>query len=143
MSTARVAAALAIFGMAFVAGCSAAPGRWIDPAAVLASPSPWPRPLTLPPNAPPQILALWMNETAIAGGKPWSGRLVTSTNVASVEVRTESFSFVCDRSAFGVFEFTQNILDVVPQYRRPYTLHVIARNARGDAAEWLVPISIR
>jgi hypothetical protein len=139
----RIAAAAAIIGLALGSGCSANTGHWIDPAQVLVPASPWPKPLTSPPEARPQILALWLNETAIQPGKPWSGRLVTSTNVASVEIRTESFSFVCDRPAFGVFDFTQNILDIVPQYRRTYTLHVIARNARGEADEWLVPIAIR
>ena len=68
---------------------------------------------------------------------------MTSTNVASVELRTESFSFVADRLGFGIFDFSQTVLDVIPQYRRAYLLRVIARNARGDAAERIVPIVIR
>jgi hypothetical protein len=126
-----------------LAACSPDAGRWVDPARVVVLPSPWPQPKTFAPDAPPQILALWMNETNITPGKPWSGKLVTSTNVASVEVRTESFSFICDRPAFGVFTFTQNILDIVPQYRRAYTLHVIARNTAGQTDEWLIPIHIQ
>jgi hypothetical protein len=84
-----------------------------------------------------------MNETTIHMGDTWNGRIITSTNVASVELRTESFSFVADRPTFGVFDFSQRVLDVIPQYRRAYLLHVIARNAAGDVEERLIPITIR
>lgn len=95
------------------------------------------------PDARPRILALWMNETNVRTGTRWMGTIVTSTNVASVEVRTESFSFTADRQRFGVFGFSQGILDVIPQYRRAYVLHVIARNTGGAVDERLVPITIR
>ena len=55
----------------------------------------------------------------------------------------ESFSFVADRRAFGVFAFSQTILDMVPQYRRAYTLQIIARNTPGNTEERFVPIVIR
>jgi hypothetical protein len=84
-----------------------------------------------------------MNETSIQPGRTWTGRIVTSTNVASVELRTESFSFVADRRAFGVFAFSQTVLDMVPQYRRAYTLQIIARNTPGNTEERFVPIFIR
>lgn len=130
--------------VALASACSVAPaGQRVDPARVVIEPSPWPTPQTLGPGAPPHILALWMNATVVRPGKPWFGRVVTSTNVASVEVRTESFSFVCRRTRFGNFRFSQTILDIVPQYRRRYTLRVIARNTAGERDEWLVPIAIR
>jgi hypothetical protein len=125
------------------AACSQAVKSSVDPDRVLAVPSPWPTPEVLAPNASPRILGLWMNETTIHVGRVWHGRIATSTNVASVELRTESFSFVADRVGFGIFAFSQTVLDVIPQYRRAYVLRVIARNARGDAAERLVPIVIR
>jgi hypothetical protein len=118
-------------------------GSFVDARAVVRSPHPWPTPRVAPPNAPPQILALWMNETSIPSGSDWYGRAVTSTNVASLEIRTESFSFVAERPAFGIFRFRQHVLDMVPYYKRPYTLHVIARNAAGEREEWLVPIEFR
>jgi hypothetical protein len=110
---------------------------------VLVAPAPWPTPQLRAPNAPPRIQALWMNETTIHVGDVWKGHVVTSTNVASVELRTESFSFVADRPSFGIFDFSQRVLDVIPQYRRAYLLHVIARNTGGSVAERLVPITIR
>jgi hypothetical protein len=81
-----------------------------------------------------------MNEAAIPSGSDWYGRAVTSTNVASLEIRTESFSFVARRTAFGEFRFRQHVLDIVPQYKRDYLLQVIARNAAGDESAILVPI---
>lgn len=137
----RILAAIAALSIA--AACSQTGARRLDPRRVVVAPFPWPTPQTQPPNAPPRILAIWMNETTIRPGQRWVGRIVTSTNVASVEVRTESFSFAADRRRFGDFDFSQDVLDVIPQYRRPYVLHVIARNTRGGADERLVPIVIR
>ena len=133
-----------MFVMAILAAaCSQAVKGSADPSRLLVAPSPWPTPEVLAPNALPRILGLWMNETTIHVGRVWNGRIVTSTNVASVELRTESFSFVADRLDFGMFDFSQTVLDVIPQYRRAYLLRVIARNARGDTAERLVPVVIR
>jgi cytochrome oxidase Cu insertion factor (SCO1/SenC/PrrC family) len=117
--------------------------RGVDARAVVASPNPWPTPRITAPNAAPRILALWMNETSIPSGSNWYGRAITSTNVASLEIRTESFSFVAERPTFGNFRFSQHMLDMVPYYKRPYQLYVIARNAAGDRDEWLVPIEFR
>jgi hypothetical protein len=134
---------VATFAMAMLAACTQVVKGDTDPSRVLLAPSPWPTPEVLAPNAPPRILALWMNETTIHVGRVWNGRIITSTNVASVELRTESFSFVADRLGFGIFHFSQTVLDIIPQYRRAYILRVIARNARGDSAERLVRIVIR
>lgn len=84
-----------------------------------------------------------MNETSVAPGSEWTGRIATTTNVASVEIRTESFSFNATRVAFGQFAFDQHVLDIVPQYKRGYTLRVIARNAAGVQAVRLFPIVLR
>ncbi|MFY9739868.1 MAG: hypothetical protein WAK11_12590 [Candidatus Cybelea sp.] len=135
--------AAAIVALVTATSCLQGGRREADSAQALVAASPWPTPLLLPPDAPPHILALWMNETSIQPGRIWAGRIVTSTNVASVEVRTESFSFAADRHAFGVFTFSQTVLDVIPQYRRAYTLEVIARNTRGDSDKRFVPIVIR
>ena len=136
----RLVAAIAVI---IACACSQPTGHMVDPSRVLVAPFPWPTPQTLPPDASPQILAVWMNETTIRPGRQWIGRIVTSTNVASVEVRTESFSFTADRRRFGVFDFSQDVLDIIPQYRRAYALHILARNTRGDIDERVVPIVIR
>jgi hypothetical protein len=138
-----VACRIALAMLLLVAGCSTNAGRLLEPSAVTVAPSIWPTPEVAPPQAPPRILALWMNATELRPGHRWLGKIVTSTNVGSVEIRTESFSFTADRHAFGVFDFAQDILDMVPQYRRSYVLHVIARNTAGVIDERSIPIVIR
>ena len=135
----RLAIVFAILG----AGCTTTSGRHLDPANVVVASSPWPTPQTLFPNARPRIINVWMNQTALHPGDRWIGRIVTSTNVASVELRTESFSFTADHRGPGNFEFSQHILDIIPQYRRGYVLHIIARNTRGESDQYLIPITIR
>jgi hypothetical protein len=90
----------------------------------------------------PHIISLWMNTTQLVPGTDWFGRIATTTNVASLEIRTESFSFNATRVAYGRFVFRQHILDIVPQYKRHYTLLVIARNAAGDKDVREVPIDL-
>lgn len=137
---ALIAAALLCF---VVSGCTGAlEGRQVPSGSVLSSPSPWPTPRIVR-GGPPRILAFWMNESDIRNGTDWIGRAVATTNVASLEIRTESFSFVAERTDFGAFRFRQHVLDWVPQYKRAYTLQVIARNAAGDRDTLLVPISFK
>ncbi|HTX59883.1 MAG TPA: hypothetical protein VMH02_09405 [Verrucomicrobiae bacterium] len=134
----------AVAALSLLCACAEAEqGTWVNDAAVVASPNPWPAPRIAPGDAPPQILTLWMNETTIPSGSDWVGRAITTTNVASLEIRTESFSFVADRVGYGDFRFSQHVLDMVPYYKRPYTLDVIARNAAGVSDERLVRISFR
>jgi hypothetical protein len=118
-------------------------GTFVGTAQVVKSPNPWPTPRLASPGAQPRILALWMNETSIPSGTDWYGHAITTTNVASLEIRTESFSFVAQRVTYGDFRFRQHVLDMVPFYKRAYTLQVIARNAAGDRDELLIPIEFR
>jgi hypothetical protein len=108
-----------------------------------AVPSPWPQAPILPPGSAPHIVRVWLSSTQIVPGVDWSGRVATSTNVASLEIRTESFSFNATRTTYGQFSFDQHILDIVPQYKRHYTLLIIARNAAGIQDVRRVPIDIR
>ncbi len=142
MNVARVV--LTAVALGACCACADVPsGKRIDPATVVVMPKPWPTPAIAAPGAPPQILALWMNETTIPSGSDWRGRAVTSTNVASLEIRTESFSFVAERTAFGDFRFSQHVLDMVPYYKRRYIVRAIARNPAGVQTEWDVPVDFR
>ncbi len=124
-------------------GCEEPPvGTLVSPSAATVLRAPWPAAIANAPNAPPGIIALWMNTTSIRPGSQWFGRIATTTNVASVEIRTESFSFNATRVAFGQFVFLQHVLDIVPQYKRGYTLQIIARNAAGAEDARLIPISL-
>jgi hypothetical protein len=93
--------------------------------------------------AAPRIVAMWFSSDDVHRGQTWSGRIVTSTNVASVEVRTNLFSIDAPRRAFGDFRFSLRIFDVPPIFIRPYTLRVIARNSAGRSAEEDLPFRIR
>lgn len=76
-------------------------------------------------------------------GQTWSGRIITTTNVASVEVRTNLFSINVPRRRFGDFSFYVRVFDVPPIFVRAYTVRVIARNSAGIRAEEDVPLVIR
>ena len=102
-----------------------------------------PRPQVAAPEAPPRILAAWFSSREVRRPGTWSGRIVTTTNVASVEVRTNLFTIDVPRKAFGRFAFTLNVFDVPPIFVRAYRLRVIARNAAGLAAEEDVPFRLR
>jgi hypothetical protein len=134
-----------VLGVAVLAGCDddVDHGTPLDARVVVAPRTAWPAAQLAQPDAPPHIVAVQMNATRLVPGNDWFGRIVTSTNVASVEIRTESFSFNATRVAFGQFVFRQHILDIVPPYKRDYTLYVIARNAAGQQDGRAIPIALR
>ena len=68
---------------------------------------------------------------------------MTTTNVASLEVRTNLFSLNVPRRDFGRFAFSLRVFDVPPIFLRAYRVRVIARNSAGDAAEEDIPLRIR
>ncbi len=139
----RIIVAIAAFALG-LAGCARPPaGVRVDPRTVTAMPARWPAAPVAAGTSAPRIVRLWLSATRITPGRDWLGRIATTTNVASVEVRTESFSFNARRIAFGQFVFDQHVLDIVPQYKRPYLLNVIARNAAGAEDVRLVPIDLR
>jgi len=85
------------------------------------------------PPAPPRILRTWMSSLSIEPGTWLDGAITTSTNVASVEVRTAAFSINSTHVAPGQFRFHARILELPPLSRRHrYALQIIARNTRGD-----------
>jgi hypothetical protein len=62
-------------------------------------------------------------------GDWWSGKVATTTNVAVVELRSPSFSFILHRSAFGQFAFRTHVLAVPSIYRRGFEATLVARGA--------------
>ncbi len=91
----------------------------------------------------PRILAVRFNTLSVARPATWSGTVVTTTNVASVELRTNQFSLNLPRTAYGVFRFRVHVYDLPAEFLRRYSLRVIARNPAGDAVEEDVPFTIR
>ncbi|HEY1975919.1 MAG TPA: hypothetical protein VGG89_05225 [Candidatus Baltobacteraceae bacterium] len=106
-------------------------------------------PIVAPNDAPPQIKGMHFNTLDLcrqARGECldfWRGSVLTSTNVASVEVRTNLFSINVPRTDFGKFAFKVDVLDVPPIFIRDYRLRVIARNSAGVAVEEDMPFHIR
>jgi hypothetical protein len=76
-----------------------------------------------------------MSRLTIDSGIWFDGVIVTSTNVASVEVRTAAFSINSDHVGPGVFQFHSHILELPPLARwHTLELDVIARNTSGIQA---------
>jgi hypothetical protein len=94
-------------------------------------------------DAAPRIAAMRFSAPEVDRGETWSGRIITSTNVASVEVRTNLFSIDVPRTTFGDFRFALRIYDVPPIFVRAYRVRVIARNAAGQSVEEDLPFRIR
>ena len=119
-----------------VCGCEAAPPP-AQPANFTVSasmPHPWPSGVVAAADAPPRILRIWLSRLTIAPGSTLDGAIATTTNVASVEVRTAAFSINSVHVAPGQFRFHTRVLELPPLARlHTYTLDVIARNTAGVA----------
>lgn len=107
------------------------------------NPRPLPKPVPAANDAPPRILAMRFSGPQVRRGESWSGSIITSTNVASVEVRSNLFSIDVPRRAYGDFRFALRVYDVPPIFVRAYRLRVIARNSAGESTEEDLPFRIR
>lgn len=94
-------------------------------------------------DAPPQIVNVAVSKTTVRGGDTVSGEVVTSTNVASVELRIAGFSMSMPKTKPGHFALSYQVPNVPFFFHKTYDMNVIARNTRGDAASTSVPITIR
>lgn len=127
--------------MALLPACAS---RLPDPPANLAVGSTvLPTPVIEPNAAPPRILGLHFSSLDVRRGERWSGAIVTGTNVASVEVRTNLFSINVPKRSPGRFSFMLYVLDAPPIFVRSYSLRVIARNSAGTEYEEDLPFRIR
>ncbi len=99
-----------------------------------------PSPEILGNDAPPRMLAMHFSSLDLRRGTTWSGSFVTSTNTASVEVRTNLFSIDVPRTAYGRFTFKLALFDWPPIFTRSYALRVIARNSAGLRSEQDLPL---
>jgi len=134
---------LSVVALALLAACSSEPQPIPANATVGPTAQKSVAPIALPNEEPPQLLALHFSSLDVKRGEHWSGAFVTSTNVASLEVRTPLFSINAPRTSFGRFAFTVDLLDTVPVFVRGYRLEVIARNSAGVQAVEELPFRIR
>jgi len=94
------------------------------------------------PKAPPRIIAVDI-ASIVHAGQHVTGRVTTTSNVASVEVRVASYSIVMQKTGVGRFAMDYAVADVPFFLRGTYTMHVIARNAAGDRDERAIPLTIQ
>lgn len=86
---------------------------------------------------------MWFSTLTIHPGISFDGTIVTSTNVASVEVRTASFSINSAHVAPGLYRFHTLVLELPPLSRRHwYDLSIIARNTPGDEEVEHAPLRV-
>lgn len=83
------------------------------------------------PHAPPRILAIAFSAAVVRGGETVVGRVRTTSNVASVEVRVVGFSTVMTRRGVGEFSVNYPVPMLPPWLHRTYPVEVIARNVDG------------
>lgn len=136
-------AAVALAAALLLAGCSAPQKAVEQPlVAIGPGPAPMPSPPLAAPGDPPRIVGVWLSKTEFAPGERIAGRVVTTTNVASLEIRVEGYGRVIPRSDFGRFEGTVAVPKLPSFLRRAFTLQILARNAGGVAAKATVPIRV-
>jgi hypothetical protein len=97
----------------------------------------------LAPDAAPQILAIAVSETNVRPGDRVSGSVLTSSNVASVEARIGGYAMSLSKVGVGKFALTYTVGPLPWFVRGNFTLQVIARNTRGDAATRAIPLTVR
>lgn len=79
----------------------------------------------------------------VSSGQVVSGRVETSTNVASVEARIGGYSSNLEKVGAGRFVLSYRVPYVPFFLKKTYNVQLIARNTRGDAVSTSFPITVR
>lgn len=125
---------------------SIAPVPSLTPASsASASPTPFATPtiLMLPPDAPPQILWVALSSTTPHAGDTLTVTVLTSSNVASVELRVGGYGGGMQKTDVGHFESTSTVPHLPFFISRNLTLQIIARNTAGVAVQQTVALQVR
>lgn len=137
------AACLLLTALAATPSPSPPPGPSPSPGA---SPSPTPVAtpaiLLLAPDAAPQILWVNLSSTAPRAGDSLKITVLTSSNVASVELRVGGYGAGMTKTDVGHFESTAQVPRLPIFMSHQLTLQIIARNAAGAAVQQSVPLAI-
>jgi|HubBroStandDraft_5_1064220.scaffolds.fasta_scaffold00389_11 hypothetical protein len=99
--------------------------------------------LMLPPDAPPQILWVQMSSTTPQSGDVVSAVVLTSSNVASVELRVGGYGFPLSKTDVGRFEGSYQVPQVPFFMSHSFVMLVIARNTAGIGAQTALGMQIR
>ena len=84
-----------------------------------------------------------MSETQVQPGDRVFGRVVTSSNVASVEARIGGYAVNLVKTGVGRFELSYTVGPLPWFIRGNFTMQVIAHNTRGDTATRAIPLTVR
>jgi hypothetical protein len=95
------------------------------------------------PNAAPQILDVAVSETTVAPVDRVVGRVITSSNVASVEARIGGYAMNLVKVGVGRFELAYTVGPLPWFVHGNFTMQVTARNTRGEAATRAIPLTVR
>jgi hypothetical protein len=96
----------------------------------------------LAPDAAPQILWVNLSSAAPRAGDSLTITVLTSSNVASVELRVGGYWAGMTKTEIGHFESTAQVPRLPIFMSHTLTLQIIARNAAGATAQQSVPIAI-
>lgn len=108
-----------------------------------ASPMATPTVLMLAPDAAPQILAVRLSSTTPHAGDALDVKVLTSSNVASVELRVGGYGASMSKTDVGRFEMTSTVPRLPFFMSHNLTLQIIARNTAGVAVSQNVPLQVR
>lgn len=128
---------------ALLAACQPSHENGSSQGVAIGAVTPWPKAVVAAPNDPPRILAAELSSDVIHPGGWWSGKVATTTNVAVVEMRSPSFSFILHRSAYGQFDFRTHVLAIPSIYRRGFEASIVARAANDSTDTRTVQLIFR
>jgi len=94
------------------------------------------------PEAPPQIVDVEMNTNDVGSGDTLWGKVLTSSNVASVEVRVGNIGIGLNKVGVGRFMLAYRLGSIPLFVHGTYPMHIIARNSRGEKTERTLPLTI-
>lgn len=121
---------------------SATPGPTTAPSGAIAA-KPVLRVPLLPPNAAPQIISVDVSETTVRAGDHVFGKVVTTSNVASVEARIGNYAMSLNKVGVGRFALAYTVAPLPWFVHGTFAMRVIAKNTRGDTVERTIPLSVR
>jgi hypothetical protein len=102
-----------------------------------------PTPLVLPPEAPPQILAIAINSPVFHSGDIFSAKVITSTNVPAVELRILGKIVRFQRVDFGIWQLSYKLPHIPRRFLRDYPAQIVAWNTVNVTAARNITISLR
>lgn len=97
----------------------------------------------LAPDAPPQILWIALSSTSPRAGDTLTVTVLTSSNVASVELRVGGYGSGMNKTDVGHFQLASTVPKLPFFMSHSLALQIIARNTAGVAAQQTVPVQVR